>query len=219
MELVRDEKVPIAQVEKPGKLSGFVDDIVRVLEETGDRLSELSCVSLARFILDAVKSEPSAARLVSALSAAFTHFRDEPPEEKVQEVRPVLQTYKKPIMLAAELYHGLKSSVPSFAFPDYASLPPYVTPAIVNQLVEKSVLRPAEGVSLEELVGPEHASAVVAAALVALNRLRDMLVEQGAKSLAAADLSFYLDSKAAGEQQEQCKGQAPRWNPGRSITW
>lgn len=211
---VRDERVPLAQIEVPGKLSGFVDDIMKAMVETGDRLAEMGCASLARFILTTLKSEPTAARLTTSLAAAFPHFRD----DKLPACGGAeLQTFKKALMLAAELRHHMRDKLPVLAFPDYASLPPYVTPAIVRLLVHRGVIKPKEGSSMDTLLSPEHAQAVVAAGIVALSEVGGLLREAGnGPSLAPLDVSFYLDAQGGKELRDKA---APRWDPGRNTTW
>lgn len=88
-------------VERPGPLSRYVDDIVKVMHTTGERLQELGCPSMSRFILNAVKGQqPSASILTHALASTFPHF-----EDVIRGGEVEVRLRKKAVMLAAELYH------------------------------------------------------------------------------------------------------------------
>ena len=91
-------------IERPGPLSGYVDNMVKAMHDTGGRLRELGCADLARFILNAIKGEQhSAARLVEALATTFVHFEDVVRLEHVE-----VRLRKKAVLLAAELYHRVR---------------------------------------------------------------------------------------------------------------
>jgi hypothetical protein len=73
---------------------------------------------------------------------------------------------------------------------------------------------------MKDLLSPQHAGAVIAASLVALDGVCEVLrgekKDAGAKDLAAVDVSFYLDGRSAKDLEGT---PIPRWDPGRNTTW
>jgi hypothetical protein len=219
---VPHESMPAIHVERPGPLSQFVDDLVRMMNQVGERLKELGEPDLAHFILSAMRGEhaPTAARLVTALDVAFpTTFGAPLPLPQLLEKETNdkgFVCHKKSLMLVGELYHRLRNTFSELAFQDFSQAPGYVTPAIITHLIRFGVLRPtpshdeddkADAAAEAYMMGkPDNVAPLTAAAMLAVEglalrvaeaateRKRDGSGHPGATEvLAPLDLSYYLD--------------------------
>jgi hypothetical protein len=156
----------------------------------------------AGFIADALRSEPTAARLVSALTQAFPHFRDTAEWRTPEGDHASVELDKKALVAASELCHRLRHQRPELDFPDLQAMPPYATAASINYLVRAGVLARVDPQERpEDFVGPFRGPVLRAAATLAMDRLAERVreVKQG---LAAVDVAFYLDDVASDEQFE-----------------
>ena len=131
---MQHESIPIIEIERPGPLSHFVDDLVRAFNETGERLKELGEPDLGRFILTTLRGEdePSIGRLVTALDVAFSSTfggalvgpsssSDATGEEGRGHIS--FAPHKKALALAGELYHRLRTTFSEFQFVDFNQAP------------------------------------------------------------------------------------------------
>lgn len=229
---VPHESMPAIHVERPGPLSQFVDDLVRMMNQVGERLKELGEPDLAHFILSAMRGEhaPTAARLVTALDVAFPTTFGAPlplPGQAVKESNDKgFVCHKKSLVLAGELYHRLRHTFSELAFQDFVQAPGYVTPAIITHLARFGVLRPspsqdeddkADAAAVARMVGePENVAPLTAAAMLALDGLAVRLAEAATEReaggsgaagagevLAPLDLSYYLDEIWSKDGQRQ----------------
>ena len=219
---VPHESMPAIHVERPGPLSQFVNDLVRMMNQVGERLKELGEPDLAHFILSAMRGEhaPTAARLVTALDVALPTTFGAPLPLPGQAAKGSndkgFVCHKKSLVLAGELYHRLRHTFPELAFQDFVQAPGYVTPTIITHLARLGVLRPtpsqdeddkADAAAVAQMVGePENVAPLTAAAMLALDGLAVRLAEAATEReaggsgfsgtgevLAPLDLSYYLD--------------------------
>lgn len=227
-ESVPHESVPAIRIERPGPLSGYVDTLVATMNTTGQRLKELAEPDMARFVLSALKSQgdqPMAARLVSALAAAF-------PTTFGEALQGGFVPHKKALVLAGECYHRLRHALPALAFADFATAPGFVTPAIITHLVKLGVLAPPEGAAEGQggdeeaaralmLGKPGNVAVLAAAAVLALDAIAAKW-----EGVAPLDIAYFLDEvygKEQGqegqrEQQGQGAGRVMKFVPPREQT-
>ena len=219
MESVPHAPSPAIRIERPGPLSAYVDDLVNTMHTTGQRLKELGAPDMARFLLAATKSDetgsPTAARMITALTAAFPAAFAEPLPGPGAFVG-----HKKALLLAGEAFHRLRHSLPELAFSDFARAPGYATPGVITRLVEMGILAPPPPEGEEARVGDDeagrarllgdaaHVGVLAAAAVVALDAL-------AAKwEVAPLDLAYYLDEvlgkEEGGQQEQEPQGQEPQ---------
>jgi hypothetical protein len=192
MEMVPHDSIPAISIEKPGPLADLVGAFQEALNRTGERLRELGSRDLATFIVGALKGEHTVARLVAALGAALPAF--DPPLAG-------LTLHRKPLMLAGELYHRLRASVPECAFADFDACPPYASPAVVNRLLRAGVLRGGGGKG--QAGQDQEAVGLAAGCVLAVDRVAKRL------GVPALDVAYYLDQVAKGEEAAGAQGFVP----------
>lgn len=210
--------MPAIRIERPGPLSGYVDALVAAMNATGQRLKELGEPDMARFLLSALKGEgdqPTAARLVSALAAAFpATFGEALPSGSGPQGSDGgfgFVSHKKALVLAGESYHRLRHALPALAFADFARAPGYATPAVITHLVALGVLAPPEGewegdeeAARARLLGdPGNVAVLAAAAVVALDAVAAKWEGEG---VAPLDVAYFFD-EVYGKEKGQGQGQ------------
>ncbi|GAB5032422.1 Hypothetical protein NocV09_00901150 [Nannochloropsis oceanica] len=234
---VPHESMPAIHVERPGPLCQFVNDLVWMMNQVGERLKELGEPDLAHFILSSMRGEgvPTAARLVTALDVAFpTTFGAPLPLPRLLKTKnddKGFVCHKKSLMLVSELYHRLRHTFSDLAFQDFTQAPGYVTPAIITHLIRLGVLHPtrsqdeddkADAAAGASMMGkPDRVAPLTAAAILAVDGLALRLAEgateregggsghpDASEVLAPLDLSYYLDDIWSKEDgQEQVQRQ------------
>lgn len=130
--LSREEEVQAAiTILKPTELRPLADMITTVLNDSGNLLRKHGCKDFATFILRALESEQTAAKLVESLVTVFPAFNDAATYYG-QEVFLL----KKAQLLAADLHRKFKDD-PRFNFPDIKDLTVFtdnVLPAVLRKL-------------------------------------------------------------------------------------
>jgi hypothetical protein len=195
-EMEESSTIPGVTVERPGVLAGLAGAMQSALNTAGERLQQLGYPDMTQLIMDTVRNDSTAERLVTALAGALSHSFDDKCSVTAADGTSVTAVqHKNAQLLAAELHYRMQKKVPALALTDIDSLSAVADADTITGLLCLGILKPtkeaAAGAAADgSAFTAADTAALRVAACVACHQLAEQLPE--ASPMDAAAYAAYI---------------------------